>query len=78
VSEPAFLAGNKRTESADGKKRRRRRIDWLYTYSYISRAYTFKHLKKIFLLCFVVSLCLRGNAIFFKRKFNFKKLKEKN
>lgn len=65
--ERARISGGKqRTESAHGKKRRRRRIDWLYTYSYISRVYTFKHFKKNS-VCFVLlslSLSLRGNANF--------------
>jgi hypothetical protein len=70
--ERARISGGKqRTESADGKKRRRIRIDWLYTYSYISRVHTLKH----FLLCFVVSLCIRGNNILKKKK---KKLNGKN
>lgn len=71
--ERARISGGKqRTESADGKKRRRRRIDWLYTYSYISRVYILLNtfFLNFCLLCFVVPIFLRGECyLFFKINF---------
>jgi hypothetical protein len=66
ASELAFLAGNKERKAQMERRGRRRRIDWLYTYSYISRVYTLKHfLKKILFALFCCFSLFKGGMLIF-------------
>jgi hypothetical protein len=65
--ERARISGGKqRTENTDGKKRQRRRIDSLHTYSYISRVYTFKNFLKNSVCFVLLFLSVKGGMLIFK------------